>query len=133
MSGSRRRKGYSAESVRVSRDAAASRLTRTLSAADPGASALAADTLRRGGLVAFPTETVYGLGANALDAVAVGRIFAAKGRPATNPIIVHVADLAGAGTVAAAWPDTAARLAKRFWPGPLTLVLPKREVVPDIV
>src|SRR3954468_3817118 len=93
--------------------------------------ARAAAVLRRGGLVAFPTETVYGLGANALDAAAVGRIFAAKGRPATNPLIVHVADAAGVGAVAADWPDPAARLAERFWPGPLTLVLPKREAVPD--
>jgi L-threonylcarbamoyladenylate synthase len=101
--------------------------------ADTGAIARAADVLRRGGLVAFPTETVYGLGANALNAAAVDRIFTAKGRPATNPIIVHVADVAGAGTVAAAWPDTAASLAERFWPGPLTIVLPKRDVVPDVV
>src|SRR5436309_13178096 len=89
-----------------------------------------ADVLRRGGLVAFPTETVYGLGANALDAAAVGRIFAAKGRPATNPLIVHVADTAAVRDVAADWPEVAARLAARFWPGPLTLVLPKRPEVP---
>jgi L-threonylcarbamoyladenylate synthase len=93
----------------------------------------AAAVLRGGGLVAFPTETVYGLGANALDPDAVGRIFAAKGRPATNPVIVHVADAAGATTVAASWPDAAARLAERFWPGPLTLVLPRRPEVPDAV
>ena len=95
--------------------------------------ATAADVLRRGGLVAFPTETVYGLGANALDADAVGRIFAAKGRPAANPLIVHVADAAGVGAIAADWPDAAARLAERFWPGPLTLVLPKRDAVPGVV
>src|SRR5438552_5938125 len=88
--------------------------------------ARAAEILRSGGLVAFPTETVYGLGANALDAAAVGRIFTAKGRPANNPLIVHVADAAEAGRVAAAWPEAAARLAARFWPGPLTLGLPKR-------
>src|SRR5262245_31457669 len=109
-------------------------MTRSLTvdpaAPDPAPIAAAADALRRGGLVAFPTETVYGLGANALDAAAVGRIFAAKGRPATNPLIVHVADAAGAAAVAAAWPATAARLAERFWPGPLTLVLPKRDTVP---
>src|SRR5438067_12766484 len=98
-------------------------MTRVL-AVDPAAIALAADLLRRGGLVAFPTETVYGLGANALDADAVGRIFAAKGRPAANPIIVHVADAAGVGAVVADWPDAAARLAERFWPGPPTLALP---------
>jgi L-threonylcarbamoyladenylate synthase len=83
--------------------------------------------------VAFPTETVYGLGANALDATAVARIFEAKGRPANNPLIVHVGEAGEAQRVAAAWPSTAARLAERFWPGPLTLVLPKRSEVPDIV
>src|SRR5438552_6144710 len=95
--------------------------------------ARAAALLRRGGLVAFPTETVYGLGANALDAAAVGRIFAAKGRPANNPIIVHVADLAGAQALVAAWPQQATLLAKHFWPGPLTLVVPKNERVPAAV
>lgn len=93
----------------------------------------AAAVLRRGGLVAFPTETVYGLGAHALDAAAVARIFAAKGRPATNPVIVHVADAAAARTLAADWPDTAERLAAAFWPGPLTLVVRKANVVPSIV
>lgn len=100
---------------------------------DAGAIARAAAVLRGGGLVAFPTETVYGLGANALDPAAVGRIFAAKGRPANNPLIVHVAEAAEAGQVAAAWPEAAARLAERFWPGPLTLVLPRRAGVPDAV
>lgn len=102
---------------------------------DPSAAALAdaAQVLRGGGLVAFPTETVYGLGANALDPSAVARIFTAKGRPANNPLIVHVADVAEARKVAADWPDSAARLANRFWPGPLTLVLPKHDTVPDIV
>ena len=89
--------------------------------------AQAAAVLRRGGLVAFPTETVYGLGANALDPRAVAGIFIAKGRPSTNPLIVHVADPVQAGQVAAAWPELAARLAERFWPCPLTLVLPRRE------
>jgi len=93
----------------------------------------AAAVLRAGGLVAFPTETVYGLGANALDATAVGRIFAAKGRPATNPLIVHVAEIAEAQTLVTTWPATARCLAERFWPGPLTLVLPRRPTVPDIV
>lgn len=93
----------------------------------------AAAVVRAGGLVAFPTETVYGLGANALDPTAVGRIFVAKGRPATNPVIVHVADPAQVLNVAADWPETAARLAARFWPGPLTLVVPKRAEVPDAV
>jgi L-threonylcarbamoyladenylate synthase len=93
----------------------------------------AAHVLRRGGLVAFPTETVYGLGANALDAAAVARIFVAKGRPANNPLIVHIADAAQVQQIAANWPESAARLAERFWPGPLTLVLPKRDTVPDVV
>ena len=86
--------------------------------------------LRRGGLVAFPTETVYGLGADATNRDAVGRIFAAKGRPPTNPLIVHVADAATARRFAQTWPLAASQLAERFWPGPLTLVLPK---TPDIV
>ncbi len=93
----------------------------------------AADVLRRGGLVAFPTETVYGLGANALDPAAVERVFVAKGRPAVNPIIVHVAAGDQVSVVAADWPESAARLAERFWPGPLTLVLPKTVALPDIV
>ncbi len=95
--------------------------------------ARAAELLRGGGLIAFPTETVYGVGANALDASAVARIFAVKGRPASNPIIVHVADTSLVSTVAADWPDVAARLAAKFWPGPLTLVLPRRVDVPDEV
>lgn len=93
----------------------------------------AGDVLRRGGLVAFPTETVYGLGANALDANAVAKIFSAKGRPSFDPLIVHVLNAAAARSVAREWPETAERLAAAFWPGPLTLVLPKRPVVPDIV
>jgi len=95
--------------------------------------ARAAEVLRRGGLVAFPTETVYGLGASALNATACGRIFEAKGRPANNPLIVHIASAEDALQVAAAWPEPAARLAERFWPGPLTLVLPRRDIVPDVV
>lgn len=93
----------------------------------------AAAVLRAGGLVAFPTETVYGLGANALDAAAVARIYTAKGRPATNPVIVHVADATEVLNVAQVWQETAIRLAERFWPGPLTIVVPKRDTVPDIV
>jgi L-threonylcarbamoyladenylate synthase len=93
----------------------------------------AAAVLRRGGLVAFPTETVYGLGANALDAAAVARIFTAKGRPAKNPLIVHVATVEQARELTADWPDAAGRLAALFWPGPLTLVLPRNSRVPDIV
>ncbi len=93
----------------------------------------AAAILQEGGLVAFPTETVYGLGANALDAAAVARIFEAKGRPSRNPIIVHVTGAEAARALASSWPATAEQLADRFWPGPLTLVLPKNPVVPDIV
>jgi L-threonylcarbamoyladenylate synthase len=81
--------------------------------------------------VAFPTETVYGLGANALDAAAVARIFEAKGRPRSSPLIVHV-DSIEMARARAEWPDAAETLARRYWPGPLTLVVPKR-VVPDIV
>lgn len=90
----------------------------------------AAAVLRAGGLVAFPTETVYGLGANALEAVAVGRIFAAKGRPASNPVIVHVARAEDARPLVAGWPETATALAEKFWPGPLTFVLPRSNRVP---
>ena len=93
----------------------------------------AAALIRRGRLVAFPTETVYGLGANALDAAAVARIYEAKGRPATSPLIVHVGSAEMAREVAAEWPEAAATLADRYWPGPLTLVLPKQPCVPDIV
>lgn len=93
----------------------------------------AADRLRRGELVAFPTETVYGLGAHALDADAVARIFAAKGRPAWNPVIVHVASVEEARALVREWPDRAERLAVACWPGPLTLVLRKRALVPDVV
>lgn len=93
----------------------------------------AAELIRAGRLVAFPTETVYGLGANALDAAAVGRIYEAKGRPHSSPIICHISDLAMAHQVAAAWPAAAQELAEKFWPGPLTLVLPKTSAVPDLV
>src|SRR5580693_7393668 len=101
--------------------------------AAPGEIGHAARLLRAGRLVAFPTETVYGLGANALDADAVARIYAAKRRPATSPLIVHVASIEMALTVVSAWPETAALLAKKFWPGPLTLVLPKAAAIPLIV
>lgn len=93
----------------------------------------AATILRGGGLVAFPTETVYGLGANALDETAVRRIFAAKQRPAYDPIIVHVADLDGLAQVAADVPQLAQRLAAAFWPGALTLVLPKAAHIPAAI
>jgi L-threonylcarbamoyladenylate synthase len=93
----------------------------------------AAAVVRAGGLVAFPTETVYGLGANALDPAAVARVFAAKGRPPSNPLIVHVEGESMLRRVAATWPPAAAALAARFWPGPLTLVLPGTAEVPDVV
>ncbi len=100
---------------------------------DPAVIARAAALLKAGRLVAFPTETVYGLGANALDASAVERIYEAKGRPAYNPVIVHVATAARALDVVQEWPELAERLARAFWPGPLTMVLPRRASVPDIV
>ena len=93
----------------------------------------AATRLRGGQLVAFPTETVYGLGANALNASAVAAIFEAKGRPSTNPVIVHVADIAAARALSAEWTPIAAKLAQRFWPGPLTLVVRAASDVPSIV
>ena len=98
---------------------------------DPVVVEHAAALLRRGGLVAFPTETVYGLGANALDPDAVAAIYAAKGRPAWNPVIAHVPDVAAARALTRHWPTAADRLATAFWPGPLTLVLPKAAHVPD--
>ena len=93
----------------------------------------AAARIREGELVAFPTETVYGLGANALDASAVQKIYAAKGRPATSPLIVHVSSVHMASTLVAEWPPEGEALAQSFWPGPLTLVLPKKQLVPDII
>lgn len=93
----------------------------------------AAKLLRAGEVVALPTETVYGLAANALAPAAVAKVFAVKGRPAHNPIIVHVADLDLAKRCGSAWPALADKLARAFWPGPLTLVLPRSEVIPDIV
>jgi L-threonylcarbamoyladenylate synthase len=93
----------------------------------------AVEVLQAGGLVAFPTETVYGLGADARRSDAVLRIFAAKGRPATNPLIVHVSGVAMAKLYAAEWSDAARRLAQTFWPGPLTLVVPRyRTIAPEV-
>jgi len=93
----------------------------------------AAELLRAGELVALPTETVYGLAANALDPAAVAKIFVVKGRPAHNPIIVHAASLPMARRCVAEWPALADRLAAAFWPGPLTLVLPRAPEIPDVV
>jgi L-threonylcarbamoyladenylate synthase len=107
---------------------------------DAGEIEHAAQLLRAGRLVAFPTETVYGLGANALDAEAVARIYAVKRRPATSPLIVHVASIEMAQSLVETWPEIAETLARRFWPGPLTLVLTKSHAgaealptIPDIV
>lgn len=93
----------------------------------------AAELLRAGRLVAFPTETVYGLGANALDEAAVQKIFDAKGRPHSSPLIVHVASIAMARELALDWPVHAELLAHRFWPGPLTIIVPKRAHIPHLV
>jgi L-threonylcarbamoyladenylate synthase len=100
---------------------------------DPAVVSRAAELLRAGRLVAFPTETVYGLGAHALDRTAVRRIFAAKGRPASDPLIVHVAHLEQVTPLVDYLPDVAQRLAVQFWPGPLTLVLRRSPAVPDEV
>jgi L-threonylcarbamoyladenylate synthase len=100
---------------------------------EPETIGVAAELLRAGGLVAFPTETVYGLGANARDEAAVTRIFAAKGRPATDPLIVHVAAPGDVAAVAREIPDRVAELAARFWPGPLTLVLRRGPDIPASV
>ncbi len=114
-------------------------MARVLAGVDPAAVEAAADVIRRGGLVAFPTETVYGLGASARDPAAVARVFEVKGRPRFDPLIVHVARPGDLDRYATP-PDPRARaLVERFWPGPLTLVLPRREeapgrpAIPDIV
>lgn len=91
----------------------------------------AGELLRAGALVAFPTETVYGLGGNALDETTVAKIYAAKGRPSDNPLIVHIAELKALDELAAEVPDLAYRLAERFWPGPMTMILKKSSIVPD--
>ena len=98
-----------------------------LSGADPQAIVDAASRIQAGGLVGFPTETVYGLGADASSDAAVAGIFSAKGRPANHPLIVHVADAAQVRDYAARVPPFAARLMQAFWPGPLTVILPRRE------
>lgn len=90
----------------------------------------AAEIIKSGGLVAFPTETVYGLGANAMDPAAAKAVYAAKGRPCDNPLIVHIAGEEGVRTVAESFPENAQRLAAKLWPGPLTMVLPKKSCVP---
>jgi L-threonylcarbamoyladenylate synthase len=101
-------------------------------ASDPEAIEAAAKIIRRGGLVAFPTETVYGLGADAQNSLAVARIFEVKARPRIDPIIIHVADPTSASKYGV-FPEIAQRLIKQFWPGPLTLVVGKTRLVPPIV
>jgi L-threonylcarbamoyladenylate synthase len=93
----------------------------------------AAEIIRTGGLVVFPTETVYGVGANALDPAAVRKIYELKGRPSNSPLIVHVASVQQARGLSASWPEAADRLAHEYWPGPLTIVVPKKPFVPDEV
>ena len=90
----------------------------------------AGDIIRSGGLVAFPTETVYGLGGNALNPLSSEKIYAAKGRPSDNPLIVHIADREALPLLVDEMPDTVGRLAERFWPGPLTMILKKSDRVP---
>jgi L-threonylcarbamoyladenylate synthase len=102
-------------------------------ALDATSIAATAALLKAGRLVALPTETVYGLGANALDAAAAASIYTAKGRPSFNPLIVHVLDMEHARPLCADIPDVAARLAAAFWPGPLTLVVPRSSLVPNVV
>lgn len=93
----------------------------------------AAQILRNGGLCAIPTETVYGLAANALDGKAVDSIFAAKGRPRDNPLIVHISDISSLDMLVSEVPEKAKLLAEKFWPGPLTMIMPKSEIIPDEV
>ena len=106
---------------------------RVLAATDPAAIREAAAVLRRGGLVAFPTETVYGLGADAFNPTAVARVFEVKARPSFDPLIVHLADASDLRRVSPSEDPRTGTLAARFWPGPLTLVLPRRPEVPDLV
>ena len=107
--------------------------TRILDASLPEAVAEAAQIIKRGGLVAFPTETVYGLGADACNPIAVARIFEVKRRPAFDPVIVHVGDPGSALLYGDCASDLAQALIRTFWPGPLTLVVPKTDLVPPVV
>ena len=104
--------------------------TRCMKAEDAGCAQAAAELLRAGELVALPTETVYGLGADGLNPQAVAKIFQVKGRPQDNPLILHIADPAQIGLFCHDVPEAAYRLAETFWPGPLTMVLPARDIVP---
>ena len=92
--------------------------------------ARAGEILKQGGLVAFPTETVYGLGANALDEEAARKTYAAKGRPSDNPLIVHIADVEALSAIVETIPEKAKRVMAKFWPGPLTLIFHKKDIVP---
>lgn len=94
---------------------------------------IAADIIKKGGIVAMPTETVYGLAADALNGEAVAKIFKAKGRPMDNPLIVHISDIKQIDMLVAEFSDKAKKLAEKFWPGPLTIVLPKSDIIPDEV
>ena len=96
----------------------------------PESLALAAEILQKGGLVAFPTETVYGLGADATNAEAAKAIFAAKGRPADNPLIVHISSLSMLPEIVSSVPEAAQKLMNAFWPGPLTIIMPKGKKIP---
>ncbi|OBR91810.1 MULTISPECIES: L-threonylcarbamoyladenylate synthase [Clostridium] len=99
---------------------------------DKGIVEEAGKVIKNGGLVAFPTETVYGLGANALNPAAVKKIFAAKGRPQDNPLIVHISDIEDIKELVVDIPEIAKKLMKKFWPGPMTIILPKSQIIPDI-
>ena len=101
-----------------------------LPAEQPNTAQIAAEIIKKGGLVAVPTETVYGLGANGLDENAVAKIFIAKGRPQDNPLILHIAEETEMERFCHSIPESAYRLAEAFWPGPLTMVLPARDIVP---
>ena len=104
-----------------------------LRASNPEDIEIAAKILKEGGLVGIPTETVYGLAANALDGEASAHIFAAKGRPADNPLIVHICDVDQLAPLVQEVPESAMKLAEHFWPGPLTMILPKADCIPDSV
>ncbi len=106
--------------------------TLLLSAKNTGDTEVAADILKRGGLVAIPTETVYGLAANAFDEKACSNIFRAKGRPGDNPLIVHICDMDMLGEVVSEVPEEAKKLAEKFWPGPLTMIMKKSKKVPNV-
>ncbi len=108
-------------------------ITKILDALAPGSVERGAELIKNGEIVAFPTETVYGLGANGLDAAAVSKIFKAKGRPSDNPLILHIADKGDAEKLWTGVPDVAKKLMDRFFPGPLTIIYKKSSIVPDIV